>query len=723
MGAVTPSLDGSQQARGVRASGGLVRAPYVSTVEELEELVEYIKGVGEFSFDVETRGNIHKNSEVLAQVEQDWEEKQASLKSTHPSVIARSRQAIEDRWTGNMALDPLRNDVFWIGLATEGMSWAVPMGHPNGEILVEEVRGDGSTVPPSGYRDLLSSGKESLRKSKYHIPAVFTPPPTQLDQETVFKALEPLFFDDNIVKVNQNIKFDCKSIAKYYGGQLPTGRYIDTLILMHILDENLMRYDLGSIIKENFAGHDPYAADGKIGATITSEAFSKATAYVHRDARWAWLLYRKMYNKICKVEGLHKALMLDIDCIRPVAQMEMNGIHVNTRMMTNVGKDLDMDINNCLREISFHSFPGFNPDSNNDLATLLFNKTRIGKGYPSDYIKGLGLKPAKLTAGGKPSTDRDTLGKLKGKHEVIQYLLDYSELKKLKSTYVEGLTPMLHRSRLHPQFHFHRTATGRFASSGPNLQNIPRDTKIRSLFTAGEGETLIVADYSQIEMRIMGMFSQDQELLRIFADPDIDLHEETAKLILGKDEVSGEERQIFGKTPNFLMGYGGFAKKLVESTKGHLTEEQAQEVINKYNSAYAGMTDWKRDVLDTARSKGYVETLYGRRRRVPDILTEGNDSDSWRKRSRAERQAINAVVQGTAAEIMKEAIVNIDGILPFPTHRMLVQVHDEVVVSVPSDEVFDWKPRIETAMGNGRTLMGVPLEVEAGHALSWAEAK
>lgn len=721
MGTVTPR-DGSQGRKGVRAPGGRVRSPYVSNVEDIEDIVSTIREVGAFSFDVETRGNIHTNSEVAALVESDWEDKKASLKTDHPSVMARSRQAIEDKWTKATAVDPLRNDVFWIGIATKGHSWAIPMGHPNGEVLVEEVIGDGKSIPPPGYRDVLPSGKESMRKAKYHIPAVFSPAPEQLTQEQVFTALEPIFFDDRIAKVNQNIKFDTKSIAKYYGGELPTGRYIDTLVLMHILDENLTKYDLASIIKENYH-HDPYALDGKLGSTITTQPFSKATEYVHRDARWAWMLYEKMYNQITRSPGLHKALMLDIDCIRPVAQMELNGITVNTRRMEKAGKELDMDIQKSLMEISYHSFPGFNPDSNIDLATLLFNKTRITKNDPPDYQRGLGLKPIKYTGTGKPSVDKDTLGKLKGKHEVIDHLLHYSELKKLKSTYIEGLVPKLHRGRLHPTFHFHRTATGRFASSDPNLQNIPRDKTIRSLFTAGEGEGLIVADYSQIEMRIMGMFSQDPELLRIFADPTIDLHEETAKLILGTDEVTPDQRQIFGKTPNFLMGYGGFAKKLVESTQGHLNEEQAQEVIDKYNEAYAGMTDWKRKVLEQARFDGYVETMYGRRRRVPDIMRSGNDSDSWRARTRAERQAINAVVQGTAAEIMKEAIVNLDKVLPFPTHRMLVQVHDEVVVSVPRDEVPEWKPRIEEAMGNGRVIMNVPLEVEAGNALSWAEAK
>lgn len=703
------------------------RAPYVSTIEELDAIVATIQAEGEFSFDVETRGNIHRNAEVMAQVEKEWKEKEASLVSTHPTVVQKSRRAIEERWEKAMALDPLRNEVFWIGLATKGHSWAIPMGHPNGEVLVPEQRGDGSTVPPEGHRTILKSGKESMAKAKYFIPATFTAPPAQLRQEQVFKALEPLFMDDAITKINQNIKFDCKSVAKYYGGELPKGRYIDTQILMHIADENLLNYRLDTIIGRVFDGFDPYEREGKIGKTITTEAFSKATRYVHYDARWAWMVYKRLWRMIERVPGLLKAMYLDIDCVRPVAQMEMNGIQVNHRQMVKLGKQLDMDINTLLMDISQYAFPGFNVDSVVDKQTLLFNKKRPPKdenGNPDpDYQVGLGLKPKKVSAKtGKPSVDEDTLLSLKGQHPVVNHLLDYAEVKKLKSTYVEGLEPLLHGGRLHPQFHFHRTTTGRFSSSDPNLQNIPRDERVRRLFEAEPGNSLIVADYSQIEMRIMGMYSQDPELLRIFNE-NIDVHTGTAQVILGRDPVDSEERNIYGKVPNFLMGYGGGPKRLVEATEGKITIDDAKNIIDAYNSGYAGMTKWKKKVLNVARQKGYVETMYGRRRRVPELALTGDSKEEWAARSRAERQAINAIVQGTAAEFMKEALIKLDRELEFPTCKMLVQVHDEVVLSVPTDQVSKWEPIVERAMGNGRVIHGVPIEVEAHHAGSWAEAK
>ena len=684
-------------------------APYVSTVEELNEVVEAVKAEGAFCFDVETRGNVDRHKEVMDLIDAEWEAKKASLKVLHPTTLQRSRQAIEDKWRGKIALDTLRNDVFWIGIAITGKSWAIPMGHPNGEVLVPEQRGDGSTVPPEGYRAILGSGKESTAKAKYFIPAEFSPPPEQLTQEQVFTALEPLFMSEDIVKVNQNIKFDCKSVAKYYGGELPKGRYIDTQVLMHIVDENLPSYRLVSILDRVFK-FDPYHRDGKIGKTLTTVAFSNACRYVHYDVRWAWLTYKRLYRRISAVPSLVDVMHLDNDTLSVLAQMEMNGIRVNKRELTRLGKGLDLDLNNKIADISSYAPIGFNPDSNAHKVDLLFNKKREG---------GLGLKPKKLTSTGKPSVDEDSLRSLQGQHPVVDMLMEYAELRKMKSTYVDGLLPLLHKDRLHPQFHLHRTATGRLSASDPNLQNIPRDGRVRSLFVAENGNSLIVADYSQIEMRVMAMYSQDPALLHIFAE-NIDVHAGTASVILGKppEEVTGEERNTYGKVPNFLMGYGGGPKRLVDATGGALSMDEAKEVVANYNSGYAQLTRWKKSTIAKARRDGYVETMVGRRRRVPDL-----NSEDFGSKARAERQAINAIIQGTASEICKQAMISVNSMLEFPKCRMLVQVHDELVVSVPTDEIPKWEPALERAMGNGRIIKGVALEVEAHHAQSWSDAK
>lgn len=698
---------------------------YVSTVEEVEELAAYIRQAGAFVFDVETRGHIHRHSDVLDLIEAEWQAKLATLKTTNEAVLERSKASIEERWTKELALDTLRNEVFWIGFAVDDRSWAIPMGHPNGEVLIKELRGDGTTVPPPHLRALTKTGKPSTAKAKFFQPAVFTEPPAQLTQDQVFGILADVFLDEHIVKINHNIKFDCKSVAKYLGGRLPAGLYVDTQVLMHITNENLRDYKLTTVLDELF-GHDPYHRDGKIGATLIHEPFSKACRYVHYDCRWTWLAYKRLWKHLASNERLFHALHIDLPTLRVVAQMEMNGIPINKREMVKVGKELEMQLNELIRDISFYTPPGFNPDSTRDKGDLLFNKKRDG---------GLGLKPTKTTESGAPSVDAKSLEDQKGKHPVVDLLLDYAEVKKLKSTYVEGLEPLMHAvgggkylARVHPQFHFHRTVTGRFSSSDPNLQNIPRDGRLRSLFVSLPGESLVCADYSQIEMRIMAMFSQDPALLHIFAN-DIDVHTGTATVILGREPADSEERNVYGKVPNFLMGYGGSAMRLKEATGNKITMEQAEGIVKGYDEGYAGLTAWKAAEVRKARKLGYVETLGGRRRRLPDLNAPTHTREGMQARRRAERQAINAIVQGTAAEICKEAMVRLDRALDYPSCKMLVQVHDELLTSVPTDELGKWVPVIETAMGNGTILTdgkvaeGVKLVVDAHAAGSWYAAK
>jgi DNA polymerase-1 len=388
-------------------------------------------------------------------------------------------------------------------------------------------------------------------------------------------------------------------------------------------------------------------------------------------------------------------------------EMEDNGILVDSRALKKLGKELDGKIRETLLAISEHAFVGFNPDSNPHKQALLFNKKREG---------GLALKPVKKTAKGSASVDEESLQKLKGEHPVIPLLLEYSEMQKLKSTYVEGLIPKLNNSRLHPSFHLHRTATGRLSSSNPNLQNIPRSSSVRSLFVAPEGCRLLVADYDQIELRVMAMFSQDKQMMRIFANEE-DIHAGAAALIYKKplEEVTDEERQV-GKGVNFLTAYGGGAGKLANTTG--ITFEEAKEIIDNYYKQFSGITEWKRQVVASGRSKGYVTTMSGRRRRLPEL----NSNDDM-LRSRAERQAVNAVVQGSAADICKEAMLGIHELLKDTGATLLVQVHDELVVAVPEEIIEELTPRFMDAMGHGRIIDGVPLMVSSDSAYSWADAK
>jgi len=686
--------------------GGLTAPHVVSTIEELKEIVAIITEVGAFAFDVETRGTVERHSDVMAWIDKEWEVHATTIKTTSEDVIARSKEILVNKWASTLALDPMRNEVFWLGLATEGHSWAIPMGHPNGEIIIPEERGDGSTIPPSGYRKFLANGKESMAKGRYYIPAVFSPAPEQLSRTEVFKELEPIFFGD-LVKIGHNVKFDARSIRKYFNGALPDGPFIDTMIAQHILNENLSEYSLDKLIAHNFGGFNPYHQDGKLGAIITQVPFSKATKYVHLDAKWTWHLYNILWQKIQNKEELLSCLRQDMEVIRVLMEMEDTGIPVDHRSMKKLGVELDKDLNNLLLNMMDYAPPGFNPDSPKHKQQLLFTKKREG---------GLGLKPTKFTEKGSASVDEEALHNLESKHPIVPMLIDWAETKKVKSTYVDGLLTKLNKGSLHPSFHLHRTATGRLSSSNPNLQNIPRDSSVRSLFVATPGNVLLVADYDQIELRVMCMFSGDKKMSELFLNGE-DIHAGAAALILGKpvEEVTSEERQL-GKGVNFLTAYGGGPQKLARTTG--VDEEHARYVIDQYYKQFSGITKWKKAVIDEGIKMGYVKTISGRRRRLPDLR-----SDDYMLRSRAERQAVNAVVQGSAADICKKAMIDVYGVLKNTDSKIIVQVHDELVAMVPEDSVDVIQPLFINAMGDGNIISGIPLRVSCHSAYNWSEAK
>jgi len=688
-------------------SVGVGNHPYVvSTIEEIHEIIEVVSKVGAFTFDVETMGNVERHPDVVEWIDKEWKEHVLTLKAPSEDIKARAKEIVTARWKNTLALDPLRNSVFWIGIATTGRSWAIPMGHPNGEVIIPEERGDGSTIPPPGYRKFTASGKESMAKGRYFKPAVFSPAPPQLSCTEVFDALKPLFFSD-MVKIGHNVKFDARSIRKYYGGELPPGPYLDTMIMQHVVNENLSEYSLTGLIAHNFEGHNAYYQDGKLGSIITEVPFSKATKYVHLDVRWTWAIYKHLWVKICSVPELLSCLRQDMEVLRVLMEMEDEGIPVNKRSMTTLGKTLEKRLNEIFLGMMDYAPPGFNPDSSKHKQELLFNKKKEG---------GLGLKPVKTTPGGNASVDEESLHKLETKHPVIPLLIEWSETKKLATTYVDGLLPKLVNQRLHPSFHLHRTATGRLSSSNPNLQNIPRDSSVRGLFVAPKGYQLLVADYDQIELRVMCMFSHDPKMSEFFLT-GADIHSGAAALVLGKDvsEVTPDERQL-GKGVNFLTAYGGGSQKLARTTG--IDEEHAKYVIDQYYRQFSGITKWKQEVIGRGKAFGYVSTMSGRRRHLPDLKATDRMLSS-----RAERQAVNAVVQGSAADICKKAMIDVYDAFKEHDARMLVQVHDELVVLVKDEDVDAMLPLLISAMGDGVVYEGIPLRVSCHSASSWAEAK
>ena len=678
---------------------------FISSIDEVRELVDVVVDYGSFAFDVETVGVLSHHPDLSEQVDAQVEAHIQTLSTTTDSVVARAREAKEQAMTKTIALDPKRNEVIWVGIATNGRSWAIPMGHPCGEVVLPEERGDGSTVPPTGHRKILKSGEESMAKARYTIPATFTDPPNQLSRAAVFEAIKPIFFDTSLVKVGHNVKFDARTIAKYYG-ELPVGPFHDTMLLQHVLDENISSFRLTSLISHNFGEHNPYAKHGKVGAVISTTPFSVACKYVHLDARWTWLLYQKLRRGL--TPDFKPVFSQDVEVLEVLMSMEDTGMKVDAGGLSSLGEDLDTKMRDVHSEITALTYPGFNPDSVKDKRTFLFSGKREG---------GLGLKPTKSTEKGQASVDHASLKAMSSKHPIIPLFLDWAEYKKMKSTYVDGLLEKINKGRLHPNFHLHRTATGRLSSSNPNLQNVPRDTSIRGLFEADANSLLVVADYDQIELRIMAMFSRDENMLTIFAD-GIDIHAGAASLLFDKPvgEITSEERQL-GKSANFLTAYGGGAGKL-SSTSG-VTLAKAREIINQYYEQFNGLSLWKHKVVMKAKKDGFVTTISGRRRRLPDI-----NSNNDELRSRAERQAVNAIVQGSASDICKKAMIKAQPQVASFGGKVLVQVHDELVVNVPDDDRVDYYSGIiQESMGHGKDLNGVPIVVTANHGRTWSEAK
>ena len=679
----------------------------VSTIEEIQEIVRIVQSIGAFAFDVETRGIVERHVDAMNAYNTELKKHLAEMVTTSPAVREATQERLMEKWRGIIALDPLRNEVFWIGIATDGHSWAIPMGHLCGEIIVPEEVGDGSTVPPTGYRNLKRDGTESEAKVRYRIPAVFSDPPEQLSRSDVFQALEPLFADPNIVKVGHNVKFDARSIRKYLNVELPLSGFMDTMLMQHIVNENLRGYSLTDLISHNYDGHDAYYKEGKLGKIINTVAFSSATKYVHLDVRWTWMLYKRLWNKIKNKEGLRNALDQDMIVLRVIMDMEDIGIPVKKSAMVVLGRELDGRMRDILNEMSQFTPPGFNPDSNKSKQDLLFKSKADG---------GLGLKSHKQTAKGASSVDEEALRFIENAHPLIPLILEWQEVKKMKSTYVESLLLKLVNNSLHPSYHLHRTATGRLSSSNPNLQNIPRDSSIRSLFVAPAGHTLLVADYDQIELRVMCMFSKDKNMSKFFLEEQ-DIHAGAAALVLDKPvaDITSEERQL-GKGVNFLTAYGGGAQKLARTTG--ITEKKAREVINNYYKQFSGISAWKNTEIVKALQRGYVSTLSGRRRRLPELSARDEGL-----RARAERQAINAIVQGSAADICKIAMIDVhEALKPFNA-KILVQVHDELVVAVPDKYVEEAQKVMIQAMGQDRVIAGIPLKVSCHSAKSWSEAK
>lgn len=610
---------------------------------------------------------------------------------------------------GQWRLDPRRNDVFWMVLAGPGArTEVIPFGHPNGKRT-------GTTTEPREDKT------GNVRNFK--VP-VFGPPPKQIAVDDVMSILRPLFFQPGIRKIGANIKFDIGSCAKYWGA-LPTGPFGDVQTLAHLLNENLREYKLGKLIERAFGK----TYDKSIGIELEKFDFATAANYTHYDGRYTWLTWDWLYPQV-EEEGLGGERDLDFDLIEVLARMEHAGIPLDVEAAVALDRQLDRELVKLQRELYEIAGREWNLNSNPQKQQIFYGKRSDG---------GRGLKPAKRTDKGAPSTDEEALKAHEGDPLVDAYLL-YGDSFKISNTYVKAYLGSAERKtrdknrnnapalgddgRVHPNFRMTSTVTGRLSCSEPNLQNIPRpDTdlgkQIRSLFIAPPGHQFIVADYKQIEYVVMAHFSGDPTLIRFFEEGR-DFHLAVASMILGipESEVTKIQRTM-AKNTNFAVGYGAGIKKI--AAMSGISEAAAEKFINAHKRMLPSLYQFNKEVIKTCRKRKppYVKTLLGRKRRLYAINSHDDGARMY-----AERQAVNTVVQGSASDLNKVAAVRLGEMLD-PKHQPLLTVHDEFVIAVPEGEVDRALLVVREAMlGEGvQELLRVPLGADIQVVTRWSDAK
>ncbi|WP_332707099.1 DNA polymerase I [Plesiomonas shigelloides] len=536
--------------------------------------------------------------------------------------------------------------------------------------------------------------------------------PEQLDRDTVLARLKPLLEDTDSRKVGQNLKFD-QSILARYGIEL-RGIWSDTMLESYVLNSVAGRHDMDSL-SERHLGHqtitfEEVAGKGKNQLTFNQIPLEQAATYAAEDADVTLRLHEVLWPQLEQEAGLASVLQeMEVPLLSVLSRMERNGVLIDPALL---GRH-SMELTTRLAELESkaHELAGepFNLASTKQLQGILFEK--------------LGLPVLKKTPGGAPSTNEEVLAELALDYPLPAVLLEYRGLAKLKSTYTDKLPQMINPAtgRVHTSYHQAVTATGRLSSTDPNLQNIPvrneEGRRIRQAFIAGAGNQIIAADYSQIELRIMAHLSGDAGLLRAFSEGK-DIHRATAAEVFGLplEQVSAEQRRS-AKAINFGLIYGmsafGLARQL------GIGRNDAQRYMDLYFERYPGVLTYMERTREQAHAQGYVETLFGRRLQLPDIR-----SRNVMRRKGAERAAINAPMQGTAADIIKRAMLAVDAWLATPEAegiRMIMQVHDELVFEVPQEKVALCSAKVRELMQQSATL-DVPLLVEVGVGDNWDQA-
>lgn len=658
---------------------------FITSIEDLNDLVEYYSGQDAFCYDVETMGD-HRG-------------------------------------------DPRRNMVVWIAMATHGRVDVIPMGHPNGEYLRTEFPLLPSAVAKAERGQELRP--QDYSKDEKKATKIFDKPPAQLTPAEVFSALKPLL-NSSKVKVGHNLKFDLQSVTKYNKG-LPAAPYFCTLNAAFILDNrNRISLGLDDCLKREFG----YEMVKGVGKEIEAYSYQDVGTYAALDAEWTWNLYLK-YKDMIVEQGLSPIFNLEMDVLNVICHMELRGADIDVDQLSQLKIDLEKQIEDTKGKIFALAKRAFNMNSVPEKQEILFTPRKDG---------GRGLKPKTMTPAGQKRMDTDSnykstyrdysvsepaLSVFRGKDSLVDQLLTYSDLNKLMTTYVipylggditrtlAGKTKittkesLMYKGRIHTDFVQYGADTGRFSSRNPNLQNVPaphtaNGKAIRNLFVAPEGHKLVVADYSQIEPRVIASFSNDRVM--------VDAYKNGEDIYTTIGNTMGVDRKA-GKVLVLALAYGVGPDKIAREIGCSLTE--ARDLLDNFGKKFPAIARYKRQVISDCRRQTpipYVTTLLKRRRYLPDLRAK----DQW-TRAKAERQAFNTMIQGSAADLIKVAMVRAQAMIPVES-SLILTVHDELVTITPDHLAEETMEAIRLAM-EGINVLSIPLIADVKLVSRWGEAK
>jgi DNA polymerase-1 len=663
----------------------------ITTKEQLKDLVEFYSKVDAFAFDVETVG--------------------------------------ENR------IQPVVNDVLWISLATENRTDIIPMGHPNGEFLHWDKE-----MLLSGQRKFavgkdLTDADYSKNQAKW--TPVFGEPPAQLLPGDVFKELKPLFFSDKL-KIGHNVKFDLKSIAKYYRGVVPVKPYFDTLMASFIIDNrNRNGLNLAACAERELG----IKVEKGIGAMVEVHSFSDVAHYSGFDSEVTWKLYKSLDAKL--QGSLKKVWQLEMDVLSALCDMELSGAYIDVDELKALKARIEIDIDAAKAKAWKLTGRPFSMNSIKEKQELLFLPKPEGRGIKPNLRIRVALTPkGQDIAKSNPenltinhySVSSDALEFYRSKDELVDALLEYQDLNKLMTTYVmpylggeitrttmgkEKIVDkksLMINGKVHTNFKAHGAETGRFSSSDPNLQNIPSSGQygklIRNLFVAPPGHKLVVADYSQIEPRILASFSNDPIMMNNYLTG--------GDIYTTIGDTVGLNRKA-GKVLVLAMSYGVGPDKIAQQLG--LTITEAKKLLNDFSARFSDIDKYRARVIRQATGRApipYVETLFGRRRYIPELKSRETGT-----KARADRQAFNTVIQGSAADLMKLAIVRAHScFIDEPDANVILTIHDELVTVAREDLAEEVAEAIRVSMeGIKLPEITVPLIADVKIVNKWGEAK